>query len=231
MTRFIEAVLAARTPVIAEIKPRTGEGTDLLLGRAPTALAHTYAQAGAACLSVVTGKWFGGSIDLLAEVAAETGLPVLRKDFITKERQLAESAEAGAAAVLLTAGLLPAGALRRLIAAALELGVTPFVEVTDEAEIAAVSRPADCVIAVNNKDIRVRERDPADLGRSTRLLPALLARGTRCPVSASGIDTPAQGAALLTAGYAGLLVGTALLRSGNPAEWFAGLCKGSEVAP
>lgn len=228
MTRFIEAVLAAGTPVIAEIKPRTGDGTDLLRGRSPAWLARAYAEAGAACLSVVTGRWFGGSLELLGTVAAETGLPVLRKDFITRERHIDESC---ADAVLLTAALLPAGTLRRLITHALRSGVTPFVEVTGEAELAAVPHQEDCVIAVNNKDIRVRERDPADLGRSTRLLPALLAGGTPCPVSASGIDTPEQGAELLAAGYAGLLVGTALLRSGSPGDWFAVLRKGSEVAP
>jgi indole-3-glycerol phosphate synthase len=231
MTRFVQSLLDAGTPVIAEIKPRTGDGDDLLRGRAPADLARAYAEAGAACLSVVTGRWFGGSLELLGTVAARTGLPVLRKDFLTRPGQLEESAAAGASAVLLTAQLLPAGTLRRLVEHALRLGLTPFVEVTGEAEILDVPHPADCVIAVNNKDIRVRERTPADLGRSVRLLPTLLATGTPCPVSASGIDTPAHGAGLLAAGYAGLLVGTALLRADGPAGWFAGLRQESEVAP
>lgn len=77
----------------------------------------------------------------------------------------------------------------------------------------------ECVIAVNNKDIKTRERDRGDLARSFDLLPALHASGTPCPVSASAIDSPQTAARLLDAGYKGLLVGTALLRSGDPGEW------------
>lgn len=90
-----------------------------------------------------------------------------------------------------------------------------------EAELERAPRPGDCVIAVNNKDIRARERDPADLSRSHALLPAVRASGTPCPVSASGIDTPSAAAGLLAAGYRGLLTGTALLRSEDPGVWSA----------
>jgi indole-3-glycerol phosphate synthase len=231
MTRFVQTVLDAATPVIAEIKPRTGDGDDLLGGRGPAEIAGTYLEAGAACLSVVTGRWFGGRLDLLRTVTAQTGLPVLQKDFITRESQVATAAELGAAAVLLTARLLAAASLRLLVERSLLLGITPFVEVTCEAEIAAVPHPQDCVIAVNNKDIQDRERAAADLGRSTRLLPAVLASGTACPVSASGIDTPEQAAELLTAGYAGLLVGTTLLRAASPRGWFDDLTRSRTPAP
>lgn len=220
MTDFASALLAADPPVIAEIKCRTGTGADLLGGRAPARIAEAYAQAGAACLSVVTGRWFGGTAELLREVAATSRLPVLRKDFITREGQLAETVALGAAAVLLTVQLLPATMLRRLVEGALARGLTPFVEVTGEAEIAAVPYAAECVIAVNNKEIREREAGAADLGRSLRLLPAVLATGCRCPVSASGIDEPDRAARLLAAGYTGLLVGTGLLRATSPGVWF-----------
>lgn len=223
MTKFVHTLLDAGTPVVAEIKPRTGNGNDLLRGRDPAEIARTYADAGAACLSVVTGRWFGGRLDVLRTVASATGLPVLQKDFITRDSQIATAAELGASAVLLTAQLLPVVSLRRLASHALRLGITPFIEVTSEAEIAAVPHAHDCVIAVNNKDIRQRERNAADLGRSMELLPAVLATGTACPVSASGIDTPSQAADLLSAGYAGLLVGTSLLRASSAVDWFSSL--------
>ncbi|TCO60576.1 indole-3-glycerol-phosphate synthase [Actinocrispum wychmicini] len=225
MTRFVQAILAADIPVIAEIKPRTGDGDDLLAGRAPAELAAMYAEAGAACLSVVTGPWFGGRLDMLRAVTFHTDLPVLQKDFITRESQLVTAAELGVAAVLMTARLLTTGSLRRLAERALSVGITPFVEVATEAEIAAVPHPQHCVIAVNNKDIQQRERNSGDLDRSTRLLPAVLATETACPVSASGIDTPAQAAHLLATGYAGLLVGTALLRAPSPRDWFDSLAQ------
>lgn len=220
MKDFVGALLGAGTPVIAEIKCRTGAGADLLLGRDPARIAQAYADAGAACLSVVTGRWFGGTAGLLRDVVGVSRLPVLRKDFITSERQLTESVALGASAVLLTAQLLPATTLRRLVERALAAGLTPFVEVTGEAEVAAVPHAAECVIAVTNKDIRTRETGAADLGRSLRLLPAVMATGTRLPVSASGIDEPATAARLLAAGYAGLLVGTGLLMAASPGVWF-----------
>jgi len=223
MGDFAGALLRADLPVIAEIKCRTGTGADLLAGRDPVRLAEAYADAGAACLSVVTGRWFGGDAALLRDVARSSRLPVLRKDFITRDAQLDESTALGASAVLLTAQLLPAATLRRLVERALATGLTPFVEVTDEAQVAAVPHPAECVIAVNNKEIREREAGDANLDRSLRLLPAVLATGCGAPVSASGIDEPDQAAGLLTAGYRGLLVGTGLLRAASPEEWLGRL--------
>lgn len=75
------------------------------------------------------------------------------------------------------------------------------------------------MIAVNNKDIKTRERDAGDLHRSLDLLPAVRATGTPAPVSASGINGPATAANLLDAGFAGLLVGTSLLRTRSPIAW------------
>jgi indole-3-glycerol phosphate synthase len=157
---------------------------------------------------------------------------VLQKDFLTRRSQLSRARDLGASAVLLTAGLLPASALSTLVAQALDLGLVPFVEVTTEAEVAAVPHPGDCVIAVNNKDIKTRERSAGDLERSVSLLAAVRATGTPCPVSASGITTPADAGRLLDAGYAGLLVGTALLRSpGGIGPWFAAVPPRPSPAP
>jgi indole-3-glycerol phosphate synthase len=225
MTRFAHALRAAPTPVIAEIKPCTATGEDLMRGRTPEEIVRGYRDAGVACLSVVTGRWFGGSLDLLREVAIGSKLPVLQKDFIVRESQLTMARELGASAVLLTAQLMPAGSLRHLVERALAQDLTPFVEVTTEDEITAIPNGADCVVAVNNKNIRKRESGPSDLERSVRLLPAVLASGTRCPVSASGIDEPPQAARLLAAGYVGLLIGTALLRAARPGTWLDELAR------
>ncbi|MDH6705928.1 indole-3-glycerol phosphate synthase [Kitasatospora sp. MAA19] len=221
--RFLDALLAARRPLVMEVKLRDPHGADLLGPRTVADLVTRYEQAGAPCLSVVTGRWFGGTPRLLREVADATDLPVLQKDFLTRPAQLEAAAALGASAVLLTAALLPAASLRRLVTAALALGLTPFVEITDERELDLLPDPADCVIAVNNKDIRTRERDRGDLTRSLRLLPALRAAGTRAPVSASAITDPSDAARLLDAGYAGLLIGTTLMRTGDLDGWLADL--------
>lgn len=219
MSAFVEAITGARVPVIAEVKLRDADGTDLLGGRSVADVVAAYREAGAACVSVVTGRWFGGSTSLLREVASLVDVPLLQKDFITSQAQLERAGQLGASAVLLTAALLPAATLPRAIDRALTLGLTPFVEVTGAAELPADAR--DCVIAVNNKNIKDRERSPADLSRGIDLLPAVLATGTPCPVSASGIDTPETGARLVDAGFAALLVGTGLLRAPSPLDWFA----------
>ncbi|SMC50694.1 indole-3-glycerol-phosphate synthase [Lentzea albidocapillata] len=218
MSAFVDAITGARVPVIAEVKLRDAAGTDLLGGRSVAEVVRAYREAGAACVSVVTGRWFGGNAELLREVASLIDVPLLQKDFITSQAQLRQARQLGASAVLLTAALLPAATLPRVVDRALALGLTPFVEVTGAGEL-----PADasaCVIAVNNKDIKDRERGSADLGRGLGLLPAVLATGTPCAVSASGIDTPETGARLVDAGFAALLVGTGLLRASSPRAWF-----------
>lgn len=221
---FTAALRASATPVIAEVKVHGGDGTRLMRGRTVAEVVAAYHEAGAAALSVVTGRWFGGTRELLREVASLTDLPLLRKDFVVGRAQLRQTRELGASAVLLTARLLPAATLVALAHQALELGLTPFVEVADEAEIAALGPvAADCVVAVNNNDIATRETGAGEPGRDLRLLPAVLGTGTSFPVSAGGIDDPARAARLLAAGYAGLLVATALLTADHPAAWFANL--------
>ncbi|MGA4837476.1 indole-3-glycerol-phosphate synthase [Streptomyces sp. G45] len=228
---FIDALLGSGRPVIMEVKPRSADGEDLLRGRSPTEIADRYEAVGAPCLSVVTGRWFGGHLGLLAEVTGHTQLPVLQKDFLTNADQLRQASDLGAAAVLLTAALLPKVALARLAEQALALGLTPFIEVATSAEVDALPPCEGCVVAVNNKDIRTRERGDADLDRSRRLLPAVRGTGSPCPVSASGIDDPRVAARLLSAGYAGLLVGSHLLRADRLEAWCAELDEALLAAP
>jgi indole-3-glycerol phosphate synthase len=225
VTSFITALLAADRPVIMELKRRDPNGSDLFGERSIPEIVAEYEAAGAPCISVVTGRWFGGTDSMLREVASLTDRPVLQKDFITRRDQLLKAKDLGASAVLLTAGLLPKSSIPTLVNGSLELGLTPFVEVTSEAEIDALPSADQCVVAVNNKDIKNKERDPGDLDRSVRLLPALAGSGTVCPVSASGITEPYDAARLLAAGYKGLLIGTGLLRTTSLTEWLSSLDK------
>jgi indole-3-glycerol phosphate synthase len=221
MSAFAAALRAAPRPIVMEIKRQAGDGTDLLGGRSVAQLVAAFETGGAPCLSVVTGRWFGGSADLLREVLAHTDRPVLQKDFLVRRSQLIRAGRLGVSAVLLTARVLPRAALADLTECALELGLTPFVEVADEAEAAAVHRGEHCVVGVNNKDITDRERAAATMDRSRRLLSVVAATGTTCTVSASGITRPDDAAALLDLGYAGLLIGTGLLTAADPARWLA----------
>ena len=71
----------------------------------------------------------------------------------------------------------------------------------------------ECIIAINNKDIRTQEREAGDIDLSRSLLDAVIDTGTPCPVSASAILDPKVAAELVTAGFKGLLIGTGLLRA------------------
>ncbi|MEO3848963.1 indole-3-glycerol-phosphate synthase [Streptomyces sp. B8F3] len=222
--RFGDALAAADLPVIMEINQSRAGGEDLLRGRTAGDLVCRYEELGVPALSVVTGSWLGGTARLLDEVVEATSLPVLVKDFFTKERQIRQVAEAGAAAVLLTATILPHRLMAVLIDACLSHGVTPFVEITSGPELSALTRAESCVVAVNNKDIRTRESNEPDLGRSHDLLPRVRAAGAGLTVSAGGIDTPEEAAALLGAGFRGLLIGAGLLRAEDLDAWFGDLC-------
>ena len=218
-SRFIDALLAGRVPIIMEVKRSDGEGAELMGERTIPEIVGQYVAVGAPCISVVTGRWFGGNDDMLREVAGLTEVPLLKKDFITREKQIVAAREMGASAVLLTAKILPAKTFQHLIELALEHELTPFVEVVDRDELDSVIHPGDCVIAVNNKDINTRERMPGDIDTSRSLLEATIQAGTPCAVSASAITDPQIGAELIDAGFKGLLIGTGLLRADSIAGW------------
>jgi indole-3-glycerol phosphate synthase len=216
---FVDALLAARLPLIMEVKRRTGEGEELMGERTIPELVAEYTAAGAPCISVVTGRWFGGDDQMLRDVAELTKLPLLKKDFITREKQIAEAVEMGASAILLTAQILPKTALPKLIDITIGHGLTPFVEVIDEDELGRVTHPEQCIVAINNKQIRTQERDAGDIDVSRAMLEPAIRTGTPCPVSASAITDPRVGAELIAAGFKGLLIGTGLLRSGSVQGW------------
>jgi indole-3-glycerol phosphate synthase len=216
---FTDALLASRLPIIMEVKRSDGEGAELMGERTIAEIVGQYVAAGAPCISVVTGRWFGGDDEMLREVAALTEKPLLKKDFITREKQIVAAKDMGASAVLLTAKILPAKTFQHLIELALSHGLTPFVEIVDQSELETVIHPTECIIAVNNKDINTREREPGDIDVSRSLLDATIQAGTPCPVSASAILDPRVGAELIDAGFKGLLIGTGLLRADSIAGW------------
>ncbi|NUB45449.1 indole-3-glycerol-phosphate synthase [Fertoebacter nigrum] len=212
---FHAALTKAHAPVIAEIKPHSPKTGPLVAAHAVADVARDYANAGAPCLSVTTGAWHGGSLGMIAQMAA-TGLPVLRKDFITSRRHLDESLEAGASAVLLTCALLRSADVTRLAVAALSIGLTPFVEAASVRELEGLQLPHEAILAINNRDIRTREVDDGGVSHSELLYAQARAGHAGLLVSASGLTTPQAVARAMAAGFDGVLVGTALLSGPAP---------------
>ncbi len=229
MVDLLKSVLISKVPVLLELKAQTGDGQELMAGRSVEDLIDEYVAAGAAGISVVTGKWFGGSRNMLRAASEHTKLPLLHKDFLCRPSQLERSSRDGASAVLLTVGLVEDRTLRSLVRVSLDLGLTPFVEVSTADHVVRIPQPEDCIIAVNNKDIFSKEIGPADLSRSYQLLAAIKQTGCRCIIAAGGIVNGAAGASLLNFGFSGLLVGTAVLRDTSPAEFCGDLVRNRVV--
>lgn len=200
--------------IIAEVKrssPSVGR-----IGAIPDAgvLAKSYAAAGAAAVSVLTdGQSFGGSLDDLVRVRAETAVPLLRKDFIIDEYQLLEARSAGADAVLLIVAALSFARLTELYRAARQLGLECLVEVHDRQELDAVLDADAQIIGVNNRDLGSLQ---VDLATSERLIP--LIEAPRKAVAESGISGLPQAQSLRAAGAANLLIGEALVRAADPGK-------------
>ena len=228
--RFLDAISARRGgAVIAEIKMGSPKLGDLRGRFDPVARAAAYADAGAACLSVVVEPdHFHGGYDLLAECAAACGLPAVAKDFVVSDVQLAWARDAGACAVLLIAALYDAAELRRLAGVARGLGLAPLIETHDDADFEKLRPMAhgggeegSCdweLVGINNRDLRSFE---VDLERSADRVGRLPASALK--VAESGIHTGADVEKLRRAGFDAFLIGERLVLSGDPAAALAEL--------
>jgi indole-3-glycerol phosphate synthase len=207
--------------LVAEIKRASPSRGELNAGLDPRRLARLYAENGAAAISVLTDeKFFRGSAGDLAVLREEKlrtqdgrPAPLLRKDFILAPVQLFQSRALGADAVLLIAAALEDGALMDLHAQALELGLTPLVEVHTGRELDRTLRiPALRWLGVNNRDLatfEVRVKTCLDLGPE---IPPEVGS-----VAESGILCAADARAAGDAGYDAVLVGEALVTAKDPA--------------
>nr|WP_122013182.1 indole-3-glycerol-phosphate synthase [Maliibacterium massiliense] len=211
---LLDRARAGRVPVIADIKARSPKEGDLLRGRDPVQIARALKAAGAPCLSVVTEQThFCGSLDMLRRVSEASGLPVLRKDFITSARDLAKTRDAGAAAILLICSMHAPARLETLYRAASDLGLEALVETHTAQELAFAQDLGAQLIGVNNRDILRLEQDAGDVGTTESLLGAANKKGLR--VSESGIQTPKDVRRARAAGADAVLVGTALLKAAD----------------
>ncbi len=215
---------AGRIPIIAEIKSYSPSAGDLLGERSVENIVAAYVAGGAACLSVITGRWFGGDLKMLSRVADSSTLPVLRKDLIVNRDSIRESVYYGANAVLLTKKILKASHLEKMIDLCIALNVTPFVEVTSLDEISQIAPSPETIIAITNRDIAIKEQD-TDSGLKSLDLIKEVDRNSGPLISASGIETNHEANKLFRAGFDGLLVGTSLLRAEDPAVAVASLAQ------
>jgi len=206
---FREAVRSSAAPrIIAEIKRRSPSKGEIRADFEPVACAKTYAEAGAAALSVLTDEhFFGGHLDFLRAARDAVPLPLLRKDFVLDAYQIDEARVAGADAVLLIVAVLEAESLAELRAHATGLGLDALVEIHDEAELEVALGAGADLVGINNRDLRTFDTDLAVTERLTPRLPDGVV-----VVAESGIGTPSDLERLTKAGAHAFLVGESLMR-------------------
>jgi len=201
--------LAAPGPIrlIAEVKKASPSKGVLRTDFDPVAIARTYEEHGAACLSVLTDEhFFQGCLEYLRQVRAAVELPVLRKDFILDPAQVYEARAAGADAVLLIAECLDDCGLRSLHNLIVDLGMAPLVEFYEPQNLPRVLEAGATLIGVNNRDLRTFE---TDLAHTLQLRDAI---PSECVlVAESGIRTRADAVRLEVAGVQAMLVGETLM--------------------
>ena len=202
---FAAALRSPGLSVISEIK-RASPSVGFIGEVDPAGWAAGYEAQGASCLSVLTEPdRFKGSLEDLDAARESVSIPVIRKDFTVDEVQVLE-AGARADAVLLIAALFDAASLARYVSLAVEVGLTPLVEIHDEAEADLALESGAMVIGVNNRDLR---DFTVDLGTFERLAPRLAGATL---IAESGVKTPGDGRRLRDAGADAVLVGEAAMR-------------------
>ncbi|MBR5968545.1 MAG: indole-3-glycerol phosphate synthase TrpC, partial [Lachnospiraceae bacterium] len=172
-------------------------------------IAAEYENAGAAAISVLTEpKWFMGSDEILARIAENVSIPVLRKDFTVDEYMILEAKVLGASAVLLICAIMSEAEIKSAIELCDRLGLSALVEAHDEAEIETAVRAGARIIGVNNRNLKDFTVDIRNSERLRRLVPKNVLF-----VAESGIKTAEDIDVLRKAGVNAVLIGETLMRA------------------
>ena len=200
--------------VIAEVKRASPSAGAIAAGADPVARVTAYAAGGAAAISVLTeATHFDGSLADLRAVAGAVDLPLLRKDFIVTEAQVAEARAAAADSVLLITSCLSDDELGALLVHARSFEMEPLVETHDDADLERALATDARVVGVNARNLETLEIDVEAALMRLRRIP-----DDRIAVLESGVRTRAHAAAAVSAGASAILVGEALMRAEDPAS-------------
>jgi indole-3-glycerol phosphate synthase len=212
-----KAMAFDRFDLIAEVK-RTSPSQGVLATADSdiVALARSYADAGAAMISVLTEpSRFGGSLEDLRAIAAAVDVPAMRKDFLVDAYQVYEARAWGASAVLLIARMLDDGSLSRMLDACHSAGLTVLLEAFDAPDLNRSARMiehrSNVLLGLNCRDLATLQEDTASFESLASAFPE-----GRVRIAESGIATADDPAKVARLGYDGALVGTALMRSSDP---------------
>ena len=224
LTRDFEGAMRAKinagqAAVIAEVKKASPSKGVLREAFIPADIAQSYAEFGAACLSVLTDKqFFQGNNDYLKQARASCDLPVLRKDFMVDAYQVYEARAIGADCILLIAACLDDAKMADLEAVARSLDMAVLVEVHDRAELERALKLKTRLVGINNRNLRTFE-----VSLQTTLDMMADVPADRLLVTESGILSRADVQRMREAHVNAFLVGEAFMRAPEPGEALAAL--------
>lgn len=211
---FAQALQRETVALIAEVKKASPSKGVLIEDFDPVKLGTTYAENGAAAISVLTDvDFFQGSLDYLSQVRGAVKVPVLRKDFIIDPYQVYEARAAEADAVLLIVAALEDALLAELYALIYQLGMTALVEVHNEDEMERALKLGAKVIGVNNRDLKTFHVDLETTSHLVQMIPDDVIL-----VAESGIGDAADVLHMGELGAHAVLVGESLVKSGDVAD-------------
>lgn len=195
--------------VLAEVKKASPSAGVLRADFDPVRIARTYAEHGAAAISVLTDMpFFQGQLAYLTAIREAVSLPLLRKDFILDRYQVLEARVAGADAVLLIAEIIEGPELPKLLADIHALGMHALVELYDADNLPRVIDSGARVIGINNRNLRTFVTRLEHTLELAARIPA-----DRCLVSESGIRTRDDILKLQSADVKAVLIGETFMRA------------------
>ena len=203
---------------IAEFKRRSPKAGSLREQADPRHIATLYVDAGAAAISVLTDRHFGGSFEDLRAVRSAVSVPVLCKDFILSRQQIVTARREGADAILLIAAALEPPHLRDLLNFAYDIGLQVLAEAHDDYEVERVMAAGAKIVGLNSRDLQTFE---VDLDRIIRHRPDV--PQSFLYVGESGIETRKDVSRLRAAGVDAVLIGSVLMQAEDPGAKLAEL--------
>lgn len=196
--------------LIAEVKKASPSKGIIREDFDSVAIARTYEESGASCLSVLTDRdFFQGSLDYLKAIREAVDLPLLRKDFIIDDRQILEAIEWGADAILLIVAILDDASLKHLHDLATKAGLTVLVEVHDTDELKRAIAAGATLIGVNNRNLKDFS---VDLGNTAEIAKNIPSDHAHLLVAESGIHSREDVSILKSTGASAILVGESLMK-------------------
>ena len=200
--------------VIAEIKMKSPSEGEIFSYADPAQIAKGYESAGAAAISVLTDQsFFGGSLDILKSVRDAVSIPVIRKDFIIDQKQISETIHYNGDAFLLIADALDQDSLQQLMNIGEMAGLEFLVEYHAEKHAEFIFALNPEIVGINCRNLKTMATDITYFEKMISSLPSNTVK-----VAESGIHTSDDLKYVSDLGYDAALIGTSLMRTGNPGK-------------